>query len=224
MPLIMSAREGPTQPPTGRLLSVGHSNHDWPRFLALLQGAGVTAVADVRSSPYSRRLPQYNRAALEGALRANDIGYAYLGDLLGGRPADRDLYDPEGWADYARMRQTAAFRRGLDRLLLGTEDYTVAMLCGEEDPLDCHRGLMIAPALAELGRPPLHLRKDGSLETTADMEKRLLEATGVGAGLLDGLFAAHLDEAERRSLVAEAYRRRNRQVAYRLPGDEGEGA
>ena len=217
----MSTPEGRTQLPTGSLLTVGHSNHDWPRFLALLQGAGVTAVADVRSSPYSRRLPQYNRAALEGALRANDIGYAYLGDLLGGRPADRDLYDPEGWADYARMRQTAAFRRGLDRLLLGAEDYTVAMLCAEEDPLDCHRGLMITPALAELGRPPLHLRKDGSLETTADMERRLLQETGVGDGLFDGLFAAQLDEAERRNLVTEAYRLRNRQVAYRIQAEEG---
>jgi uncharacterized protein (DUF488 family) len=205
---------------TGRLLSVGHSNHDWSRLLALLRGAGVTAVADVRSSPYSRRLPEYNRAALEGALRANDVGYAFLGDLLGGRPSDPGLYHPEGWADYARMRQTAAFRRGLDRLLLGAEDYTVAMLCSEEDPLDCHRGLMITPALAELGRPPLHLRKDGSLETTADMEKRLLQATGVGDGLLDGLFAAQLDEAERRGLVAEAYRLRNRRVAYRTRAEE----
>src|SRR5437868_7123062 len=114
----MSTPAGPTQPPTGRLLSVGHSNHDWPSFLDLLRGAGVTAVADVRSSPYSRRLPEYNRGALEGALRANGLAYVYLGDLLGGRPADRDLYDPEGWADYARMRQTASFRRGLDRLLL----------------------------------------------------------------------------------------------------------
>jgi uncharacterized protein (DUF488 family) len=221
MPLIMSTPAGPTQLPTGHLLSVGHSNHDWPRFLGLLRGAGVTAVADVRSSPFSRRLPQYNRAALEEALPQSDIVYAFLGNLLGGRPAGRDLYDPEGWADYARMRQTAAFRRGLDRLLLGAEDYTVALLCAEEDPLDCHRGLMIAPALAELGRPPLHLRKDGSLETTGDMERRLLKLTGVADGLLDGLFAAQLDEAERLTLLAEAYRARNRKIAYRAQDEEG---
>jgi uncharacterized protein (DUF488 family) len=216
----MSTPEGPTQPPTGRLLSVGHSNHDWPRFLDLLRGAGVTAVADVRSSPYSRRLPEYNRGALEAALRANAVAYVYLGDLLGGRPADRDLYDPEGWADYARIRRTASFRRGIDRLLLGAARYTVAMLCAEEDPLDCHRGLMITPALAELGHPPLHLHKGGWLETTAEMEERLLGDTGVGDGLLDGLFAAQLDEAERRSIVAEAYQRRNRQVAYRVQAEE----
>jgi uncharacterized protein (DUF488 family) len=216
----MSTPAGPTQPPTGRLLTVGHSNHDWPPFLDLLRGAGVTAVADVRSSPYSRRLPEYNRGALEAALRQNGLAYVYLGDLLGGRPADPDLYDPEGWADYARVRRTAAFRRGLDRLLLGAERYAVAMLCAEEDPLDCHRGLMVTPALAELGRPPLHLRKDGALETTAQMEQRLLKDTRVGDGLLDGLFADQLDEAERRGLVAEAYRLRNRQVAYRLQAED----
>jgi uncharacterized protein (DUF488 family) len=220
MPLIMSTPAGPTQPPTGRLLSVGHSNHDWPRLLELLRGAGVTAVADVRSSPHSRRLPEYNRGYLEEALRQNGLAYVYLGDQLGGRPDDRDLYDPEGWADYERIRRTAAFRRGLDRLLLGAERYAVAMLCAEEDPLDCHRGLMITPALAELGHSPLHLRKDGALETTAEMEKRLLNVTGVGDGLFDGLFAAQLDEVERRGLVAEAYRRRNRQVAYRARAEE----
>ena len=220
MPLIMDTPESRTQPPTGRLLSVGHSNHDWPRLLGLLRGAGVTAVADVRSSPYSRRLPEYNRDTLEGALRMNGIAYVFLGDLLGGRPDDQGLYDPEGWADYERMRQTAAFRRGLDRLLHGADRYTVAMLCGEEDPLDCHRGLMISPALAELGRPPLHLRKGGELETTADMERRLLGLTGVGDGLLDGLFAVQLDEAERRRLLAEAYRARNRKIAFRIQAEE----
>jgi hypothetical protein len=118
------------------------------------------------------------------------------------------------------MRQTAACRRGLDRLLLGAERYTVALLCAEEDPLDCHRGLMITPALAELGHPPLHLHKDGWLETTAEMEERLLGDTGVGDGLLDGLFAGQLDEAERRGILAEAYRRRNRQVAFRIQAEE----
>jgi uncharacterized protein (DUF488 family) len=211
MPAIMDAKDDQMQPPTAanRLLSVGHSNHDWPRLLGLLRGAGVTAVADVRSSPFSRRLPEYNRAALEGALRANGLAFVYLGDLLGGRPADRDLYHPEGWADYERIRQTAAFGRGLDRLLRGTDRFTVAILCAEEDPLDCHRGLMITPALVERGVPPLHLRGDGSLQTTADMEKNLLDKTG----LTQWLFG---------DALAEAYRRMNAKVAYRLLPEEGD--
>jgi uncharacterized protein (DUF488 family) len=207
----------------GRLFSIGHSNHEWPALLRLLRQAGVTAVADVRSSPYSRRLPQFSRGPLEGGLRQHGIAYVFLGGLLGGRPGSPDLYDAAGRVDYERVRATAAFREGLGRLMQGLERFRVAMLCGEEDPLDCHRGLMITPALGEHGLAPLHLRKDGSAETTAAMEKRLLEETGVGAGLLDGLFAPTLTDGERRDLLAEAYRVMARKKAYRLQGEAGEG-
>jgi hypothetical protein len=219
--------EGPTQmkndPPSpapplsvGTLFSVGHSNHDLPSFLALLRRAGVTAVADVRSSPYSRRLPQFSRDALRDVLRREGIGYVYLGDVLGGRPPDRALYDAEGRVDYESVRRTAAFQEGLDRLLRGLETHAVAMLCAEDDPLDCHRGLMVTPAAREHGVAPLHLRKDGSVETTDDMERRLLKATGLADQWEGGLFAPLLTADDRRAVLAEAYRRMNRRKAFQL--------
>jgi hypothetical protein len=200
-----------------RLLSVGHSNHDWPAFVVLLREAGVAAVADVRSRPYSRRHPYFNKEALEDGLRAYGIAYVFLGDLLGGRPMSEALYDDEGRVDYERVRQTAEFQRGLEHLTRGLPGPTIAFLCSEEDPLDCHRGLMIAPALAARGLAPDHLRKDGSIETNEAMEDRLLRETGVGAGLLDGLFAAMLTAEDHRAFVAEAYRRMARRKAYSLP-------
>jgi len=132
----------------------------------------TTAVADVRSNPYSRRLPQFNREALERELKRNRIAYLYFGDQLGGRPRDPDVYDADGRVDYERVRQTAEFRFGLVQLLRGLEKHTIAMLCGEDDPLDCHRGLMIAPALAERGLPLAHLHKDGTVEAQADLNVR----------------------------------------------------
>ncbi len=189
-----------------RLFTVGHSNHEPETLLELLRGAGVTAVADVRSSPFSRRLPQFNRPTLEALLRYHGIAYVFLGDQLGGRPALAELYDAEGWADYERVRQTNMFRQGIERVARGLESYTIALLCGEEDPLDCHRGLMIAPALKELGLPPRHIRKTGRLETTAQFEQRLQDATGLG-----NLFPESL---------AEAYRVMNRKKAYRRTSDD----
>jgi uncharacterized protein (DUF488 family) len=196
------------------ILSVGHSNHELERFVELLRQARVSAIADVRSSPFSRRLPQFNRPHLESALRQHQIAYVFLGDLLGGRPAGPELYTAEGWVDYERVRATAPFQRGLDRLIAGQQRFTIAMMCGEEDPLDCHRGLMITPALTERGIVPGHLRKDGSIETTTKMERRLCAETRVGAGLLDGLFP--LSAEERRLLLADAYRVMNRKKGYRL--------
>jgi uncharacterized protein (DUF488 family) len=187
---------------TDRLYTVGHSNLEAEALVALLLGAGVTAVADVRSSPYSRRLPHFNRQTLEATLRTNGIAYVFLGAELGGRPASPALYAAEGWADYERVRQTEAFRSGMDRVARGLGRFVVALLCGEEDPLDCHRGLMITPALKEVGLPPRHLRRGGRVETTAQMEERLQNETGLG-----GLFAESL---------AEAYRVMNRRKAYRI--------
>jgi uncharacterized protein (DUF488 family) len=208
-----------TQDAGAHLISVGHSNYDWPMFLSLLRGAGVTAVADVRSSPYSGRYPHFSREPLIHELNREGIGYVFLGDLLGGRPAQPSLYDEDGRVNYERVRRTREFQRGLEQLTHSQDGDTIAFLCSEEDPLDCHRGLMIAPALCERGFAPHHLRKDGSLETNEEMESRLLRETGVGVGLLDGLFALTLTEEDRRSLLAEAYRRMAQRKAYRWQED-----
>ncbi len=206
----------PTPATPGRLFSVGHSNQELPQLVALLRRVGVTAVADVRSSPYSRRLPQFNREVLERELRQIGIVYVFLGDLLGGRPRDRELYDADGRVDYERVRETAAFRHGLERLLHGLEKHTIAMLCGEDDPLDCHRGLMITPAAKEEGASPLHLRKDGTVETTEAMERRLLAETGTSARAEQPLFAALRTAEDERAELAEAYRVMNRRKGFRL--------
>ena len=201
-----------------RLFSIGHSDQELTQLIALLQKAGVTAVADVRSVPYSRRLPQFNKAGLESALREQGIAYFYLGQELGGRPHSRDLYDDDGRVNYERVRQTATFRRGLERLLSELDRHVVAMLCGEDDPLDCHRGLMITPALVEQGVRPRHLRKDGSVETTLAMEARLLKETKQARHLEDSLFP--LTPEEIRNVYAEAYRRMAKKKAFRLESDD----
>jgi uncharacterized protein (DUF488 family) len=206
------------------LLSFGHSNHEPDTFMRLLRGQSVTTVADVRTYPFSKRMPHFSQPELEALLKKQGIAYLFLGDLLGGRPARRDLYDEVGRVDYEKVRQTDEFERGIDRLMHCQERHKTAFLCGEEDPLDCHRGLMITPALVERGIAPGHLRKDGTVQSTSEMEKELLELTGVACGMHDGLFAGLISEEERRQDLAEAYRKMARKKAYRLPQTEMEAA
>jgi hypothetical protein len=217
----MEGRARDTQTRNG-LFSVGHSNHALADFLALLARASIAAIADVRSQPYSRWLPQFNRGDLERALRAQGTGYVFLGHLLGGRPEDPGLYDADGRVDYERVRQTDDFRDGIARLGRETNDRAVAVLCSEEDPLDCHRGLMIAPACKAVGVEMQHVRADGRVETMSAMEARLLGETGVGAGVLDGLFAAQLTEEDRQALLADAYRLQAKRRAFRQRETEAE--
>src|ERR1700733_7535315 len=97
------------------LLTIGHSNLPADRFMALVQQAGVTAIADVRSVPFSRRFPWFSGPKLSARLQGADIAYLPFGDVLGGRPRDPALYC-EGVADYERMAATPPFRAGLDRM------------------------------------------------------------------------------------------------------------
>ena len=97
------------------LLTIGHSNQPADRFIALLRNAGVTAVADVRSVPFSRRFPWFSAKALAERLAHEGIAYLPLGDALGGRPRDPELYC-DGVADYEAMAAAPEFRAGLDRV------------------------------------------------------------------------------------------------------------
>jgi uncharacterized protein (DUF488 family) len=193
---------------------------EFPRLVELLRQSGILAIADVRSQPYSKWLPWTNRPNLEQELREHEINYQFMGDLLGGRPRQPDVYDSEGRVDYERVKATSAFQKGLERLSRSLEDFRIAMLCSEPDPIDCHRGLLIAPAMKKHGFAATHIRSDGSLESQGDFEARLIDSTGVGVGLLDGLFAASLAEEDHRQMLADAYRIQSRRKAFRLTQEQ----
>jgi uncharacterized protein (DUF488 family) len=165
------------------LLTIGHSNHTIARFIELLRGADVTAVADVRSVPASRRLPHFNRAALARALAEADIGYFHLGETLGGRPTDSSCYR-DGHLDYDLVAATDWFASGLREVEGLAADHRLALMCAEREPLDCHRFLLVARHLDERGVGIGHILADGRIEPQAATEHRLLAATGLGAGEL----------------------------------------
>jgi len=201
-----------------RLFTIGHSNHEAEAFLALLRRAEIKAIADVRSSAASTRYPHFNRAELERFLKQKGITYLYLGDLLGGRPQGPSLYDENGRVDYERVRQMPFFEEGLGRVIKGQKQFRIALMCAEEDPLRCHRGLMIAPALVDRGFAPVHVRGDSTLESTAEMEKRLFKETKK-AEFLDGLFATTFSDDERRAWLREAYHEMAERRAFRQRPD-----
>lgn len=187
------------------ILTVGYSTHEWPAFLALLRGAGVTAVADVRSHPQAR-LPSYRQENLAPALRREGIAYVFLGTELGARRTEPGCY-LEGRADYDLVAELPAFRDGITRLERGAAEHTIALLCAEKEPLDCHRGVLIARVLVEAGWRVGHVLADGSIEDHADTEKRLVARVGT-----DPLLDANQPWAELRD---RAYRERGRETAYR---------
>lgn len=160
-----------------KILTIGHSNHSVERFLTLLWAQGVTAVADVRSSPYSRINPDFNREFLQKKLKENGIAYVFLGRELGARPSDPSYYE-KGRVQFQRLSQSPAFKEGLQRVLEGAQSYRLVLLCAEAEPLSCHRTLLVARQLTALAVPVAHIHADGTLESHDEAMTRLLQMLG----------------------------------------------
>ena len=170
-------------------------------------------IADVRTAPYSRRYPHFNRDRLREALLLDGISYVFLGKELGGRPRERALYC-DGVADYEKMAQAAEFSRGLERVIEGAKKYRITLMCSERDPLDCHRCLLVSRALIQRGVQVNHILDDGNVVKHSEIEDRLLELSGRNA---DDLFAPRSER------LAVAYRERARKAAFAEPQRDSRG-
>jgi uncharacterized protein (DUF488 family) len=142
--------------------TVGHSDHTTAAFVDLLRRHAITLVVDVRSQPYSRWTPRFNRETLARDLEDAGIAYRFMGDALGGRPSDPALYDPgQERPDYERVERTPAYQAGVDQLLELARTGRVAVMCSEGDHHGCHRHLLVAQTLLARGVPVLHIQPDG---------------------------------------------------------------
>jgi uncharacterized protein (DUF488 family) len=156
-----------------KLFTIGHSNHEIGRFLDLLEMNSITAVCDVRSSPYSRYNPQFNRELLQTSLKQRRIAYVFLGNELGPRSEDPACY-VDGKVQYSKLAATGNFRSGLERLSTGIKTYRVALMCAEKDPIYCHRMILICRALRKGPLEIENILDDGSLEGLSRTEQRML--------------------------------------------------
>lgn len=185
------------------LYTVGHSNHSIEKFISLLTANGITAIADVRSRPFSRRHPQFNQQRVAAALAQQGIAYVFLGKELGARSEDPSCYE-NGKVQYERLAATPAFKAGIERVLSGAEKFNVALMCAEKEPLDCHRTLLVSRALQRAGAAIAHILADGSLEPQETTMSRLIDLVGL----------SNEDLFQNGDLIAAACRLREDKIAY----------
>ena len=197
------------------IYTIGHSNHEMEAFIALLRGHGVTCLADVRSHPYSRMYPQYCHDALKAALRQNAMAYIFLGRELGARSGNPACYDESGKVRFELLAQEPGFAQGIARLQEGMRAHCIALMCAEKDPLDCHRAILVARHLGLAGVEVGHILAHGQVETHADMESRMLQALKMSG---QDMFCT------RGQILAEAYIRQGRRIAYQDPALSGQNS
>lgn len=155
------------------LYTIGHSIHSIDRFIELIQGHHISAVCDVRSSPYSRYNPQFNRENLQPELKRHGIAYVFLGKELGPRSDDPGCYE-DGKVRYDRLAQTSLFQEGLKRIRQGMASYRIALMCSEKDPAMCHRTILVCRHLRTDGIRIFHILENGSIEENDAVIKRLM--------------------------------------------------
>ena len=179
------------------VFTIGYSRRPRENFLLLLLRHGVDALVDVRSRPYSRFRPEFSTGPLAAACAAVGIAYRFLGDALGGRPKNPSCYH-DGKLSYARVAVEPFFRQGLAELATASADTTLALMCAEADPVDCHRAILVARHLKPYGLDIRHIGPDDTFETLGAFEQRLVTMTGTTpAPLLDSPEEWHraIDEA-----------------------------
>jgi uncharacterized protein (DUF488 family) len=202
----VSARELHTHP----LFTIGHSNLEPSEFLEVLEQCKVSILADVRSRPRSFRFPQFNQDVLTEALSTAAIQYLFLGEELGGRPEDPKAYRADGLVDYRARRRSRGFQMGIERILSALEDRSVALMCAEEEPLTCHRFLMICPEFVAAGLQPQHIRRSATIETQVQAEDRLLALHNFSDVATNSLFSS-----DRASALEDAYLLQAEHCAFR---------
>ncbi len=191
-----------------RIYTVGHSTQPFESFLSLLSKNHISAVADVRSSPYSRHAPQFNTDALKSALKENGVAYVFLGKELGARSEDESCYI-DNVVSYQKLAKTSLFLSGIRRVEDGSQRYRVALMCSERDPTECHRTILVSRILQERGAQVSHILGDGTLEPHRNTMLRVLDILGTPRGDM-------LDSED--DLIARAYEGREKQIAYRREG------
>lgn len=166
-----------------KIYTIGHSNLPLEEFAGLLQAKGIELVVDVRSIPYSRYSPQFNREGLQEALGRLGIGYRYLGDSLGGRPNDPACYNGDK-PDYAKIARQEAYRSGINELLQMASEHPTAIMCAEEEPHLCHRHQLITRTLLDEHEvvEVMHIRRDGGLERAEKVQERAGEPLSLQLG------------------------------------------
>jgi uncharacterized protein (DUF488 family) len=188
------------------IYTVGHSTYTIERLIKLLQKHEITAVGDVRSQPYSRTNPQFNREPLKDCLKKAGIAYVFLGEELGARSDDPSCY-VQGKISYSRLAESRLFQRGLERVRQGAREFRLALMCAEKEPLDCHRTILVARHLENDGVEVRHILEDGSIELHRDSIDRLKRQLK----LAEDMFKS------KTAVEKEAYDTQGSRIAYKPP-------
>ncbi len=177
------------------IYSIGHGNKKIENFIAELKSFEIKFLLDIRSKPYSKWNPHFNKAALDTELKNCGITYVFVGDSLGGLPEDRSCYDYDGKVVYNLIKEKKFFMQGLERLTTANEKkIKLAIMCSESKPEECHRSKLIGQELLNKNISLKHIVSEKKVKS----QERVMNELTKGKGTVD-LFGDEMDFTSRKS-------------------------
>lgn len=166
------------------LYSIGYANKSLATFLKCLVDNNINCIIDVRSSPYSKQYPNFNKENLANFLKENNILYMNFNREFGARRIEDNVYSKVRTYDnktievviFEKVWETIDFQKGFNRVVEGIEKgFNICFMCSEKYPYECHRGLMVSEYFYKRGYDIMHIVDENLVLPHSIIEERLNE-------------------------------------------------
>ena len=199
------------------IYTIGHSNYKIEKLIDMLNEFNIDCVVDIRGIPYSKYNIQFNKETIKYLLIKAGFKYLYMGEEFGAnRLLGKESYNNEGFADFDKVIKEESFRHGVERLKLGcNKGYKIVLLGAMQDPLRCHRSILLGKELIKNGFEVKHILDDYTVIDQKEIEERLLNKYFPDRNQIsiDELLGLEKGEEE---LLIEAYKKANREIGLRV--------
>lgn len=193
------------------IYTIGYTAFDVKSFIKVLKKYNINCVIDVRSNPQSTYYTDYDKDNLKKILEKNNILYRNYKLEFGARQTDKNFYNEEGWLDFEKFTQSKNFNKGYEKVENALKlKYSIALMCAEKDPMNCHRSIMIGRELKNRKFNVQHILYNESTESQDEIEKKLLEKYYKNLNQISFFDKQKTQE----DLIKEAYKKRNKEIAY----------
>lgn len=198
------------------IYTIGHSNYTMEKLIEMLKFYNINTVVDIRGTPYSKYNVQFDKERIKYTLNKEGFIYIYMAKELAAKRLNKVSYNNEGYSDFEKVVQEEDFIKGIERLKDGcNKGYRIALLGAMQDPIRCHRSVLVGRALKEAGFNVMHILDDLSIKDQDYIDERLLDKYFSDRSQLtiDALLG---NEKSIEEMINEGYRKANKEIGYRV--------
>ena len=198
------------------IYTIGHSNYTVERLIDMLKHYNINCVVDIRGTPYSKYNIQFDKETIRYTLSKAGFIYIYMAKELAAKRINKQSYNEEGYSDFEKVIKENEFIEGIERLKNGcNKGYKIALLGAMQEPIRCHRSILVGRALRENGFNVKHILDDYSIASQEDIEQMLLDKyfSNRNQMTIDDLIGNSLT---RKEMIQEGYSLANKEIGYRI--------